>query len=166
MNRPSTNTVLLGAVLTVGSLQAVGWGTGWTGLQRLGQLTAASPLPLVFSSHQGWESFSPRFAIDVKYRDGQTEHVAVDPAIYAKLPGPYNRRNVYGAVMAFGPVLVEGKKRAMRDAVLRYAFCDGGPLARLASRPEDVVGATVGAVPRARNSGAVWTEDIDCGARP
>lgn len=164
MKRFLSNRTLLVAVLATGSLQLVGWATGWTALQRLGQLTAASPLPLVFSTHQGWESFSPRFVIDVKYRDGKMQHVPVEPRVYAELPGPYNRRNVYGAVMAFGPLLAEGKKRAMRDQVLHYAFCDGGPLARLASRPDDVVGAVVSAAPRARGESAVWVEEIKCGA--
>lgn len=162
MKRPERTEVLLAAVLVLGSLQMVGWATGLTAIQRLGQLTAASPLPLVFSSHQGWESFTPRFFIDVKYVDGQTEHVHVDPAVYTRLPGPYNRRNVYGAVMSFGPLLVEGKKRAMRDAVFHYAFCHGGPLARLSKRPNDVVGAIVSAEPR---NGAPWREEIACGDR-
>jgi hypothetical protein len=113
----------------------------------------------VFSSHQGWESFSPRFDVDVRYADGRTEHVHIDPAVYSRLPGPYNRRNIYGAVMAFGPLLAEGNRRVMRDTVLRYAFCHGGPLARLSERPADVVGAVLKAAPRV---GATWTEEITC----
>jgi len=167
VKRPAWNTLAQAAVLAVGSLQLVGWVTGLNSIQRLGQLTAASPLPLVFSSHRGWESFSPRFYIDVMYRDGKMEHVAIAPEIYARLAGPYSRRNVYGAVMAFGPLLAEGKSRAMRDAVLHYAFCNQGPLAQLASRPMDVVGAVVSAAPRVvgLGNGEVWSEEIHCGEK-
>jgi hypothetical protein len=151
-----------GAVLFVGSLQILGWALELPAIQRVGQATAASPLPLVFSLHRGWESFSPRFAIDLRFADGSMEHVPIDPAAYSRLPGPYNRRNVFGAVLAFGPLLDEGNRRAMRDAVLRYALCNDGPLARLSSRPGEVVGAIVTAAPRARGGGEVWTENVDC----
>ncbi len=157
-------------VLAVGALQIVGWVSGWYALRGIGQLSAASPLPLVFSSHHvfseqsDWETFSPSFLAEVVYGDGEWEQVAVIPKVYARLSGPYNRRNVYGAAISYGPVLDDGKPRAMRDAVLHYGFCDGGPLARLASRPEDVARAAVVATPRAsRGKQAVWTHNVDCG---
>jgi hypothetical protein len=58
--------------------------------------------------------------------DGTERQLELTPEVYAKLRGPYNRRNVYGAALAFGPVLpVE-----MRNAVMKYALCGERPLFR------------------------------------
>jgi hypothetical protein len=51
--------------------------------------------------------------------------------MYAKLRGPYNRRNVYGAALAYGPVLAsDPRTRAMFDEVSRYALCGDRPILR------------------------------------
>jgi hypothetical protein len=51
--------------------------------------------------------------------------------MYARLRGPYNRRNVYGAVLAYGPVLsTDPAGRPMFEAVARYALCGDAPLLR------------------------------------
>jgi hypothetical protein len=51
--------------------------------------------------------------------------------------GPYNRRNVYGAALAYGPVLPE----SLRDPVMRYALCGEAPLLReLGIDPDDITG--------------------------
>jgi hypothetical protein len=40
--------------------------------------------------------------------------------------GPYNRRNVYGAALAYAPVLPP----ALRDPVTKHALCGDAPLLR------------------------------------
>ena len=40
------------------------------------------------------------------------------------MQGPYNRRNAYGAALAYGPVLPQ----ELRDPVMRYAMCGNAPL--------------------------------------
>ena len=53
------------------------------------------------------------------------------PALYSKLQGPYNRRNAYGAVVAYGPVLATTKAtRAMFLQVARYGLCGQAPVLR------------------------------------
>ena len=40
--------------------------------------------------------------------------------------GPYNRRNVYGAALAYAPVIPS----TLRDPVIRHALCGDAPLLR------------------------------------
>jgi len=53
------------------------------------------------------------------------------PELYGRLRGPYNRRNVYGAVLAGGPVVPP----PLREPVIQYALCDGAPLLRELGMP-------------------------------
>ena len=50
---------------------------------------------------------------------------------YAQLAGPYNRRNVYGAVVAYGPVLAtDARTRPLFEAVATHVLCGERPLLR------------------------------------
>lgn len=86
-------------------------------LQWIAAATGASPAPKVFTAFGDYEPYSARFFID------GTE---ITPERYARVRGPYNRRNVYGAVLAGGPVVPP----VLRDPVMRYALCGDAPLLR------------------------------------
>jgi len=102
-------------------------GLAW--LKGIAAATAASPAPRVFSVARGLETYSTRFAIEWTARDGTRQSMALTPESCARLCGPYNRRNVYGAVLAYGPVLAtDPRGRPMLDAVLRAALCAPAPL--------------------------------------
>jgi hypothetical protein len=90
-------------------------------LKAVAAATGASPAPKVFSSVQGLETYSTRFYLDLGH-----ERVLLTPELSARIRGPYNRRNVYGAALAFGPVLPP----SLRDPVMRYALCGEAPLLR------------------------------------
>jgi hypothetical protein len=129
--------------------------------------SGASPAPKVFSAVAGFETYSTRFAVEWRDATG-THRREIDAELYARLRGPYNRRNVYGAALAYGPLLAANQAtRPMLDAVLTYALCGDGPLLRelgLASGEvteahvvfEPVAGTDMGALPR--------TLAPDCGA--
>ena len=94
---------------------------GWLPLQALAAATGASPAPKVFSAIRGLETYSTRFFIE-----WPGHRVELTPELYARMRGPYNRRNVYGAALAFAPVL----PAELRDPVQRYALCGDAPLLR------------------------------------
>jgi hypothetical protein len=75
-------------------------------------------------------------------RRGQVQEVTITPELYARLRGPYNRRNPYGAVVAFGPLLhARPETRAMFMSVARHALCGEAPLLReLGVDADEVVG--------------------------
>ncbi len=117
------------ALLAVGSLQIVGWVLGLKPITALGFMTNAAPLPLVFSDFRGIEPFSSRYRIRFVRVDGTERVVDVTPETYERLDGPYNFRNVFGAVFAFGPKLETPEETAMWESVMRWAFFEPGLVA-------------------------------------
>lgn len=119
------------ALLALGLLQMTGEALGLLPLKALALATAASPAPRVFSTFQGFEPYSTRFSIEWTDRDGRSHTLPVTPEVYARLQGPYNRRNAYGAAMAGGPVLAtDPRLRPLFEAVARYGLCDPAPVLR------------------------------------
>lgn len=144
------------ALAVFGSVGMLGYFVDSAPLKGLAAATAASPAPKVFSAVQGLEhpdgdapaarplgtshaprrpasrvleTYSTRFVLAWSDLAGTRRELEVTRAIYARLRGPYNRRNVYGAVLAFGPVLVTNPaSRPMYESVLRYAACGDRPL--------------------------------------
>jgi hypothetical protein len=102
---------------------------GWDRMAGVAAATGASPRPKVFSAVQGLETYSTRFTLVLPLDDSASALVPLTPALYARIEGPYNRRNVYGAVLAYGPVLVRNPAtEPMWKAVARYALCGKAPI--------------------------------------
>ncbi len=95
-------------------------------LKGIGAATAASPAPKVFSAVRGLETYSTRFLLEWTDAGGTQHHLPLTPELYGRVRGPYNRRNVYGAALAYGPVL----PAELRDPVMRYALTGDAPLLR------------------------------------
>ncbi len=114
-------------------------------LKGIGAATGASPAPKVFSSARGLETFSTRFFIEWTDSGGNFHSLEITPELYARLRGPYNRRNVYGALLAYGPVLQSDPlTRALFHSVASYGLCNGAPLLRdLGIDPANVRGRFV-----------------------
>ncbi|MEA2710079.1 MAG: hypothetical protein QOF78_2680 [Phycisphaerales bacterium] len=125
MNERRRN-ILAAGLLVLGVMQMVGDVTGIAAIKGIAAATAASPAPRVFSAVRGLETFSTKFFLEWTDASGQARSMQLTPAIYSKMRGPYKRRNIYGAVLAYGPVL----PARLRDPVLRYAVTGDAPLLR------------------------------------
>ena len=112
------------ALLALGLVQMAGDLTGQSWLKALGAMTAASPAPRVFSAVKGYETYSTRFFIEWADGEGHRRELEITPEVYAQVQGPYNRRNVYGAALAYGPVL----PAELREPVMRWALRGRRPL--------------------------------------
>ncbi len=118
-------------LLVLGLAQMAGDLCGLPAVKGIAAATAASPAPKVFCSHKGLETYSTRFFLEWEDLDGKAHSLQFTPELNQKLLGPYNRRNVYGAVIAYGPVLATSPHgRPMFEAVLRYALSGEAPLLR------------------------------------
>jgi hypothetical protein len=118
-------------LLAVGLAQMIGDLAGIPALRGIAAATAASPAPKVFSSVSGLETYSSRFTIEWTDEQGREQDLAVTAERYAGVRGPYNRRNVYGAALAYAPVLAaDPRTRPAFEQVARYALCDRAPLLR------------------------------------
>jgi hypothetical protein len=119
------------ALALLGLAQMAGDLASWPALKAIAAATGASPAPKVFSAVKGLETYSTRFFLEWRDTAGVPHSVEITPEVYSRLRGPYNRRNVYGAVLAYGPVLsTDPRGRPMFDAVARYALCGEAPLLR------------------------------------
>src|SRR6266550_5215120 len=112
--------VILGTAQMFADLSGIAW------LKGIAAATGASPAPKVFSAVRGLETYSTRFFIEWKDKEGMEHSLELTPEVYSRLRGPYNRRNVYGAALAYGPVL----PAELRDPVMKYALCGRAPLLR------------------------------------
>jgi len=117
--------------LLVGLLQMAGDTLGVPALRGLGAAWGASPAPRVFSEVRGLETYSTRLHLGWTAPDGAPRELQLTPEVYGRLQGPYMRRNVFGAALAYGPVLVSDERtRRLYRAVLGYALCGEAPVLR------------------------------------
>jgi hypothetical protein len=119
------------ALLVLGLLQMLGSVTGSAALRGIGAASAASPAPKVFTTVRGLETFSTRFELSWDDIDGKERSIVLTPDLYAGLKGPYNRRNVYGALLAYGPILATDPLTSeMYREISRFALCGDAPVLR------------------------------------
>lgn len=88
--------------------------------------TGTAPYPKVFCDKDGYEAFAMNFELTGEDFQGNTHVVAMTPDTYKRIEGPYNRRNVYGAALAFAPRL----DPKLRDRIVEYSFHTDGGLRR------------------------------------
>ena len=106
-------------LVILGTAQIIGELFGVLPLRVAAAATAASPAPSLFSAVQGFETYSARIYIESAGR-----RIELTSEVYARMRGPYNRRSVYGAALAYAPVI----PATLRDPVLRHALCGDAPL--------------------------------------
>lgn len=94
-------------------------------MKGIATISTASPLPFVFSAYQGIETFSTKLAMEVTFKNGTEIRIDLDHKLYSKMKGPYNRKNVIGAVFSHGPFFQDPKLIQIRDQILDWGFCKG-----------------------------------------
>ncbi len=133
MPEPDGRRVRFGAALLIvlGLVRMTGDVLGWRTVAGVAAATNASPAPKVFSAVRGLETYSTRFFLEWQDLEGAPKSLELTPESYARIRGPYNRRNVYGAAVAYGPVLASDEKtRPMFESVARHALTGDAPLLR------------------------------------
>jgi len=114
------NQIIYGLIVLIGMLQIIGYLTGIDSIRNMGRITSSSPLPLVFSEVKGVETFASDFYFQYTTEMNETNKIKITPEIYSKLKGPYNRRNIFGAAISYGPVLPED----LWKSVINYGLCN------------------------------------------
>jgi hypothetical protein len=125
----------LGAVVLglLGLSQMAGDLFGVRTLKGIGAASAMAPCPKVFCDVNGLEGFTSTFILRLTGRDGCLHEIEITPQLYARLKGPYNRRNAYGAAISFAPKLPSNLWQSVYD----YAWRKGGPLRTELDVPDD-----------------------------
>ena len=120
-------------------------------LKGIGAASALAPCPKVFCDTRGLEAFASDFWLRFE-TNGSAAEVKLTPQLYAKLKGPYQRRNVYGAALSFAPRLPEPLWRA----VFNYALAPTGPMRRELGIPAQASGVTVVIRTKTRGRADEW----------
>lgn len=113
-----TKNAFILAIGLLGSLQIIGYATGSRTLRGLGLATGFAPYPKVFCEADGYEPFAASFIISGEDDQGNTVEIPLTAERYARLDGPYQRRNVYGAALAYAPRLPEDMRNHLFDGIL------------------------------------------------
>jgi hypothetical protein len=126
-------------------------------LRGIGAASVAAPLPKVFSDVRGLETFASRFDLEVTTPAGAHRR-EITPEVYARLAGPYNRRNVYGAALSYAPRLPPELWRQ----VFCYGFAPDGPLRGELGVPADATAVRVHITSRTRGRDQSWILEPPC----
>jgi hypothetical protein len=125
-------------LVTLGSMQMLADVLALPRLKALFAATQVAPAMKVFTSQQGYETHAARFVLGWQEVSGEARSLELTPKVYRNLHGPYNRRNVYGAALASGPLLREDARlRGMQQSVMQYAFCSPGKVRAELGIPAD-----------------------------
>lgn len=130
--------------------------------REMGFATVSSPLPLVFSSYNGIETFSTAFTVNITFKNGTTYGTDLDANMYNMIGGAYNRRNVYGAVFSHGPFFDKENIIKIRQEILSYAVCDPGIIVKEFNIPGDIKSLRVNVLYRPQNNKKISELLIDC----
>jgi hypothetical protein len=148
-----TRNALAICMLCIGSMQMLGYAVHSRLLRGIGAASGIAPFPKVFSEAEGFEAFAARFCVGGEREDSRWWSRELEPEWYSQLKGPYNRRNVYGATLAFAPRLPTQLRQTLLDA----AFAPGSALRRELRIPEDVRGLQITIIPRDGERDGPWT---------
>jgi hypothetical protein len=132
----------------LGSRSVVGIAAAW----------GFAPRPKVFSDVDGLEPFASTFTLRWEEPSGRRGELPLTPELYARLEGPYNRRNVYGAALSYAPRLPE--------ELWEPVFCHGlrveGSLRRELDLPVDARYVSVEIRTRTRGRRDTWLLEPVC----
>ena len=149
------NTAAL-VIFAAGLLQMAGEVCGSRTIKGLGAATVAAPLPKVFCDVAGLEPFASSFTLISETHSGAVLETPITPELYARISGPYNRRNAYGAALSFAPRLPE----AMWRSVAKYALHAEGPLRSELGLPKDIRRLRLRIETRTRGRSDVWELEV------
>ena len=156
MTSPTGRNAAALVVLVIGLLQMAGEALGSRALRGIGAATTAAPFPKVFCDVAGLEAFASKFSLVGETRAGAAFETRITPEVYARVAGPYNRRNAYGAVLSFAPRLPE----PMWRSVAQHGLRKDGPLRRELGLPEDVARVRIRIETQTRGRGDVWEFEV------
>jgi hypothetical protein len=146
------------ALTLLGLSQMAGYCVGNKSLRGLGAASVVAPFPRVFNDVDGHEPFAADFRLLGRDAQGAPFEIELGPERYAGLRGPYNRRNVYGAALAFAPRLPE----PLWQAVWCYGLGPAGTLRKELALPVGAQGLRLQIATRTRGRTDLWEYSPSC----
>lgn len=117
-------TLFASILIFLATIKVIASLLGLEQVSAVASMSNLSPAMKVFTAHKGYETYSSTFHIEALYQDGLTVKKTLTPKLYSHLEGAYNRRNVYGALIAYAPLLVTNTHtKALYKQMSHRAFC-------------------------------------------
>ena len=137
-----------GILMLIGCLSTIGLIFNSPTIRGIGFMTGSSPLPFVFSHSNGYETFSTTYDHILTPKKGSLQtldfvnnfdadfttifdennnmlmSIEMDHKFYENLDGPYNRRNMIGVILSYGPFFDKENMIEIRDQVLNWGLCE------------------------------------------
>jgi len=155
-------------LLLIGCMSTLGFILDIPELRGLAFATGASPFPVVFSVYNDVETFSLSWILELELNETgsipfESVRIPLNSAIYQKLSGPYNRRNVFGAMLSYGPFFVEHKQIILRQQILHWAICSPAALLIDLGLPLKATRGTITVKSKTiGNENKHWTLNVEC----
>ena len=137
-------------ILLLGLTRMAGYLMDNRALQGLGAASGLAPFPKVFCDSDGYEAFTATCVLSGQKPDGTREEIPLTPERYARLQGPYQRRNAYGAALIFAPRMPEN----LRLSLLQQQMAPGSPLWQELGLPDNWTAAQLTIHPRPGQAGS------------
>ena len=147
-------------LILLGLIQTVAYLFNLNKLKGLASVTVASPLALVFSNFRGIDTYALDFKVSLNSKSQGIIEREITPSLYSKLEGPYNLRNVYGAVFSYGAKFQTEKELAVLNAVLDYGLCSPGQLVKDFGLSNDIQNGEV--FIQSKKSKETWKLGFQC----
>ena len=147
-------SILASAILVIGLSQMAGFLFNLRPLRAIGAASVIAPLPKIFTDVDGVETFASRFILEYTGPNGGIDQLEITPEVYGMIKGPYNRRNVYGAALSYGPT--PNFPRPLFDSVFQYGLIEPGPLSREMGIEEGSTGFRLRIETKTRGRDDVW----------
>lgn len=129
LRKPVVAFLSFSFLTAIGLLQMAGDVAQAPVVKGIGMALNTSPAPRVFCTANSLETFSSQFYFLWKDRSGKEHSLLLTPEIASKIQGPYNRRNVYGALLAYGPILdASATMSSLYESILSYSVNGKAPL--------------------------------------
>jgi len=149
-------------LLFIGTSNTIGYTQNMQTLTGFGIASCASPRPFVFSVYNGVETFSTEYRIGIHYNNGTTLYCNLDNKIYGSLKGPYNRKNVYGAVLSHGPFFNTPELIRIRDEILTWGLCGPAPLAEEFGFGGSISSSLIEVGSKTKGENRTWSVMVEC----
>ncbi|MGJ8676016.1 MAG: hypothetical protein ACSHX0_00720 [Akkermansiaceae bacterium] len=128
-------------------------------LKGLGLASCAAPFTKVFchaqeyQSDNEFETFAAEFTLNFQTPRGEVQSIKITPEIYRQLKGSYQRRNVYGAILAYGPAF----SQEVQQKTFHYAIESPGTIRKELGIPDDAIHITVKMTSKSKGIHQSWT---------
>jgi sterol desaturase/sphingolipid hydroxylase (fatty acid hydroxylase superfamily) len=149
-------------IIIWGTLNSIGFLVHNDSFKNIGFSSVSSPLPLVFTSYNGIETFATRYEVNANFSNGTIWTKNLNSDMNEQIEGPYKRKNVYTVMLSHGAFFDKSELIELRDQILYYGSCSPGNLVKELGINEKINNFGVKIYVATKNDIRSWNININC----